>query len=111
MSIDELPIEVLFVLVCLGWAAYLIVIAEEWKRNRRHDRDARRAAHRVRSERAEHGRSDHEEERHEEDGSTEEPAEEAEERCVIHARSVHRAPLAMPPGIPSIVERLDRWKD
>lgn len=106
MTLDELPIGVLFVLVCLGWAAYFVVIAEEWKRNRRHDRDARRAARRMRAERAEHGRPDHEEESQQEDGRSEQPTEEAEEGCVIHARSV-----SLPPGIPSVVERLDRWRD
>ena len=132
MTIDELPIEWLFVIVCLGWAAYLIVIAEEWKRNRRHDRDARRARRRVCAECAEHGRPDHKEEREEEEAGAEHPTEEAEERCVIHGRIVQRAsdvyihecgyyhpgeacPFATP--VPSswrmhsVTERLDRWED
>lgn len=114
VTLDELPTEVLFVLVCLGWAGYLGLITVEWQRNRRHDRDARRARRRVRAKRAEHGRPDHDEQGAEQQGRTEQPTEEAEERCIVHARSVRETVEnrhAMPPGIPSIVERLDRWRD
>lgn len=95
MNLDELPISVLLILAAVAWLALGML---ELQRHRVDDRHARRAAHRVLSESREHGSTDHNEQQHEADADADEVAEDHEERCAVHGRSVHPASMVMSQG-------------
>lgn len=99
MNVDELPLGMLALLGAGAWAVYVLVISTETLLN---------GSKGVRHRKADYTVEDSSTER-----EAEQPDEEAEKGglCIGHGRSVHPAPVALPPGIPSITERLDRWKD
>jgi hypothetical protein len=112
MNMDELPIETLLVLVAIGWGGYLLVIVAEWyvgrRRHRRAARESSIADHPAKG--GENGHVDDEAHEQGEHSGTEEVADHGEERRVIHGGIVRHPHVIMPPGIPSITERLDeRW--
>jgi len=99
VNVDELPLELLGLLAAGAWAVWVLVVSSETLLNRPQGVRHRKADDHV-----------------EDDGAEQEaakPDEKAEKGglCIGHGRSVHPAPVALPPGIPSITERLDRWKD
>lgn len=63
----------------------------------------------VLAERRQHRRSDDVTEQHETEQHAEHEPCDRDECVVTHARTVARGPVDLPPGIPSIIERLDRW--
>lgn len=87
--IEEAPMWLLLPLAALAWLLYAGVVLAERRENREVDRQAQRdEAHR---------RAD-------------QPADDEPKHLVRHARSVAQL-TDLPPGIPSVAERLDRWSE
>ena len=98
MNVDELPLWILALLAAGAWSVYAMVIANELTLNRRRAR--------VITQRMENRATDHEVEGHESKHDGNDHAGHREEQRIGHGRIVHPTPVDMPPGIPSILERL-----
>ena len=111
MNADALPIPLLIVLALCAWSVYFAVIGSELQWNRRTDLHARHAGHDVIPQGVQHSEADDHVEGEQEQAGPDRVADDESEGCSIHARSVHLPPIYLPPGIPSVTERLDRWRD
>lgn len=111
MNADALPIPVLIVLALSAWGVYLMVVAHELKWNRPNDLDARVARGHVSAQSVEHGEVDDRVQREQPEAGADDPANDESERRGIHGGIVHRPSIYLPPGIPSVTERLDRWEE
>jgi hypothetical protein len=111
INADELPLWVILLLALGAWLVYALIIAGELQWNRTHDLDARVTRHDMVAERMQHSEADDEIQGEQADDGAHDPADDESERCSIHGGSILPTPVPMPPGIPSITERLDRWKD
>lgn len=95
MTIVEAPMWLLVPIAALAWLVYAGVVLAERAENREVDRQAK--------QQQEDRKAEHAEEDHGEHLGVLGPAG-------VHARSVAQ-PAHLPPGIPSVTERLDRWSE
>lgn len=101
MNADELPIPVLVVLAVVAWLVFAALVAG----------DQRAFIRSMRAQSAEHGVADDGEQRSRADEGRDKPANKGNERRVIHGGRITPSTPILPPGIPSITERLDRWTE
>ena len=101
MNADELPIPVLVVLVVVAWLVFAALVAGE----------QRAFVRSVRAQSAQDRVADDGEQNRRADPDADKPTEQSKERRLIHGGRITPSTPILPPGIPSITERLDRWTE